>query len=179
MFCSGGCPCAVMEAEALRDAILLTSGKLDGRRGGPGYPLFQYRVVNVAIYEPLEKYDPETWRRGVYQQSARAIRDPLLGAFDCPESSQRAPRRESTTTALQSLALLNGPFITQQAEFFAERVRKQAGDSPPEQVRCAFQIAFGRDPTPPERTGALTLIKSGNLADLCRVLLNANEFLYY
>ena len=172
-------PLRRMEAEALRDAILLTSGKLDTRRGGPGYPLFQYRVVNVAIYEPLENYAPETWRRSVYQQSARAIRDPLLGAFDCPESSQRAPRRESTTTALQSLALLNGSFTTQQSHFFAERVRKQVGESPTEQVRYAFAIAFGRAPTPLERNGALTLVKSGSLEDLCRALLNANEFLYY
>ena len=63
--------------------------------GGPSFPLFKYRVVNVAIYEPLENYGPETWRRSVYQQAARGIRDDLLGAFDCPESSQRAPRREA------------------------------------------------------------------------------------
>jgi len=172
-------PLRRLEAEALRDAVLVTSGNLDRRRGGPGYPLFQYRVVNVAIYEPLDKYDPETWRRSVYQQSARAIRDPLLGAFDCPESSQRAPRRESATTALQSLTLLNGVFMTQQSGFFAGRIQKEAGESPPEQVKRAFQLAFGRNPTPQERDGALALIKGGSLNDLCRVLLNANEFLYY
>lgn len=172
-------PLRRMEAEALRDAILLTSGKLDRRRGGTGYPLFQYRIVNVAIYEPLEAYGPETWRRSVYQQSARAIRDPLLGAFDCPESSQRAPRRESTTTALQSLALLNGAFITQQSDFFANRIRTKAGTSPTAQVRSAFQLAFGRSPTPTEQSGALALLQSSNLSDLCRALLNANEFLYY
>ncbi|MDX1931983.1 MAG: DUF1553 domain-containing protein [Capsulimonadales bacterium] len=172
-------PLRRMEAEAVRDAILLASGKLDRRQGGPGYPLFRYRVVNVAIYEPLEEYGPETWRRSVYQQNARAIRDPLLGAFDCPESSQRAPRRESTTTALQSLALLNGTFVTQQAGFLAERVRREAGASPVVQAQKAFRRTFGRDPMPGERDGAIALIRAGNLPGLCRALLNANEFLYY
>lgn len=172
-------PLRRMEGEALRDAILATSGKLDRRMGGPGYPLFQYKVVNVALYDTLETYGPETWRRGVYQQAARAIRDPLLGAFDCPESSVRAPRRESTTTALQSLALLNGPFITQQAGFFAERVHREAGPNRTKQVQSAFTLAFGRTPTLTEQTAAVALVNAGGLPDLCRALLNANEFLYY
>lgn len=172
-------PLRRMEGEALRDAILATSGKLDRRMGGPGYPLFQYKVVNVAIYATLEDYGPTTWRRGVYQQAARAIRDLLLGAFDCPESSVRTPRRESTTTALQSLALLNGPFITQQAGFFAERVRRQASQDRAKQVESAFQLAFGRSPTPTEQSDAVALVKAVGLPDLCRVLFNANEFLYY
>ena len=96
-------PLRRMEAEAIRDAILQASGKLDRRMGGPSFALFKYRVVNVAIYEPLESYGSETWRRSVYQQPARAIHDEVLSAFDCPESSQRAPRRDATTTALQAL----------------------------------------------------------------------------
>ncbi len=172
-------PLRRMEAEALRDAILQTSGKLDRTMGGPGYRLFKYRVVNVAIYEPLEEFGPETWRRGVYQQSARAIRDDLLSAFDCPESSQRAPRRESTTTALQALSLLNGSFIQQQAGFFAERVRREAGEKPAAQADRAFRLAFGRSPRPAERQAALSLMRSDGLTALCRALLNANEFLYY
>src|SRR5205823_6903952 len=129
--------------EAIRDAILAVSGKLDRRMGGPGFALFRYRTVNVAIYEPLVEYGPETWRRSIYSQAARAIRDDLLGAFDCPESSQRAPRRESTTTPLQALTLLNGPFLVQQAEFFAARVRREARPGLTGQVERAFRLAFG------------------------------------
>jgi cell division protein FtsB/cytochrome c553 len=172
-------PLRRMEAEAIRDAILQTSGKLDRRMGGPSFALFNYRVVNVAIYEPLEHYGPETWRRSVYQQAARSIHDELLSAFDCPESSQRAPRRDSTTTALQALNLLNGPFMQQQAGFMAERVRKEAGPALTAQVEHAFQWAFGRSPNSDERQAARALVAAQGLPSLCRALMNANEFLYY
>ncbi len=172
-------PLRRMEAEAIRDAILQTSGKLDRRMGGPSFQLFQYNVVNVAIYTPLENYGPETWRRSVYQQAARSIHDELLSAFDCPESSQRAPRRDSTTTALQALSLLNGPFMQQQAAFMAARVRREAGTSLLKQTERAFVLAFGRPPDPDERQAAAALVKAQGLPSLCRVLMNTNEFLYY
>jgi hypothetical protein len=172
-------PLRRMEAETVRDAILATSGKLDRRMGGPSFRLFRYRVVNVAIYEPLEEHSPETWRRSVYRQPARAIRDDLLGSFDCPESAQRTPRRENTTTALQALSLLNGPFSVQQSGFFAERVRREAGERSEAQVARAYCLAFGRAPTGDEAAAALGLLSRRGLPALCRGLLNANEFLYY
>ena len=172
-------PLRRMEGEAVRDAVLAVSGKLDRKMGGPGYQLFKYRVVNVAIYEPLEEFGPDTWRRGVYRQAARAIRDDLLGSLDCPESSQRTPRRESTTTALQALSLLNGSFINQQAGFLAERIRKDAGEAPAAQVNRGFRLAFGRAPSAAEGAAGLELVRKHGLGALCRALLNANEFLYY
>jgi hypothetical protein len=172
-------PLQRMEAEAVRDAILQTSGKLDRTMGGPGFQLFSYRVVNVAIYGPRESFDSETFRRSVYQQAARSIHYDLLSTFDCPESSQRAPRRDSTTTALQALSLLNAPFITQQAGFFAGRVRATAGADPGRQVAAAFRLALGRAPRDAEKKPCAALIASDGLPALCRVLLNCNEFLYY
>src|SRR5207302_7764801 len=55
------------EAEAVRDAVLQVSGKLDRRMGGPSFPLYRYRIGNGAIHEPLEPPGPETWRGRVYQ----------------------------------------------------------------------------------------------------------------
>ncbi len=172
-------PLRRMEAEAVRDAILLTTGKLDRAMGGPGYALFTYNVVNVAIYGTREEQGPETWRRGVYQIPARGIRDDLLGNFDCPDSSERTPQRTNTTTALQALSLLNSRFISQQADLFAARVQHDVGANPPAQVRDAFQLAFGRTPTDAEVRDALPLLTGYGLPTLCRGLLNANEFLYY
>lgn len=172
-------PLRRMEAEAVRDSILQASGRLDRRMGGPGFRLFRYKVVNVAIYEPLEEQGPETWRRAIYQQHARAYQDTLLGALDCPESANRTPRRDSTTTALQALSLLNGRFVRQQSNLFADRVRREAGASPTAQVRHAFRIAFGRLPRPLEEKAAVALAGSDGLPALCRALLNANEFLYF
>lgn len=172
-------PLRRMEAEAIRDSILQTSGKLDRRMGGPSFQLYKYRVVNIAIFEPMEQYGPETWRRAVYQQAARGIHDELLSTFDCPESSQRAPKRDSTTTALQSLAMLNGPFMLQQAGFLAERVKAEAAPDPSAQIRRAFVLAFGRQPRADEAKGAALLVNDEGLPALCRALMNANEFLYY
>ncbi len=180
-------PLRRMEAEVVRDAVLSVSGKLDRRMGGGSYQLFKYRVVNVAIYETRDEFGPETWRRGVYRQNARAIRDDLLGTLDCPESSQRTPRRVSTTTALQALSLLNGSFMVQQAGFLAERVRNEAGSEPAAQAKQAFRLTFGREPRAEELVETVSLIRSEGLGDgktggllaLCRALLNANEFLYY
>lgn len=172
-------PLRRMEAEAVRDAILQTSGKLDRTMGGPGYALFTYNVVNVAIYGAREEQGPETWRRGVYQVPARGIRDDLLGNFDCPDSSERTPQRTSTTTALQALSLLNSRFISEQSDYFAARVQAQAGTDRRRQVQIAFQRAFGRNPSAVELSDALALMKAYGLPTLCRGLLNANEFLYY
>lgn len=172
-------PLRRMEAEAVRDSILQTSGKLDRRMGGAGFPLFKYTIVNIGIYEPLDEYKPETWRRAVYQQTVRAVQDDLLGSLDLPECSLRAPKRDNTTTALQALSLLNGNFLTQQAGFFAERVKQSAGTDANVQAAQAFRLAFGRTPNATETRGAVQLIRTYGLPALCRALLNANEFLYY
>jgi cytochrome c553 len=166
-----------LEAEAIRDSILAVSGKLDLRMGGPGFQLFKYRVVNVAIYETLEEPGPLTWRRAVYRQTARSIHDDLLGGFDEPESAQRFPRRDVTTTPLQALTMLNSPFVLRQAEFFAERVKHDAGDDAGVCVERAFLLAFGRSPRAEEREAAVEFARRDGLVALCRVMFNANEFL--
>jgi hypothetical protein len=172
-------PLRRLEAESLRDAMLAVSGNLDCKMGGLGFRLFRYRTQNVAIYEPLEKQGRETWRRAIYQQQARANREELMAAFDCPECAQRTPRRDVTTTPLQALSLLNGTFTAQQAGFMAARVEKVAGGQLQAQVRQAFRLAFDRAPTADEESAALGLVQRYGLAALCRALLNANEFLYY
>lgn len=172
-------PLRRMEAEALRDSVLATSGKLDRRMGGPGFRLFKYSEVNVAIYDPIQNAGPESWRRSVYRTAARAIRDDLLETFDCPECAQRAPRRETTTTALQALSLLNGPFVNEQAAYFAKRIRREAGPNAASQVERGFLIAFGRMPQPSERKASTHLIADRGLTMFCRALMNANEFLYF
>ena len=167
-------PLRRMEAEMIRDSMLLSSGKLDRRRFGPGYRLYDYRTVNIAIYEPKPKGGPDTWRRGIYHQNARAVRDSLLGAFDCPESSVRTARRDSTTTALQALALWNGEFTIEQAGFVAETAKRSK-----DPVAAAFQAILGRLPDPGERRQASAVTAKLGVESLCRALFNSNEFLYY
>ena len=89
------------------------------------------------------------------------------------------PREWLKKVALMNdVYLLNSPFVMQQAEFFAERVRKEAGADVEAQVSLAFRLAFGREPTSVERTAAARLIADHGTVVFCRALFNSNEFLY-
>jgi hypothetical protein len=166
-----------VEAEALRDAVLQVSGALDVRMGGPGYHLWDYSGY-VIVFKPKVKLGPEAFRRMVYQFKPRLQQDGTFGAFDCPDATAAAPRRATSTTALQALNLLNDPFVHDQAGRFAKRVEREAGGDVGAQVRRAFLLAFGRKPGPRELAGGVRLVRSRGLALLCRALFNGNEFVF-
>ena len=165
-------------AEELRDAILMTSGNLDRRMGGPGFRLYRYTVDNVATYYPLEDFSPDTYRRSVYHQHARSVRPELLGEFDCPDSSLPAPKRISTTSPLQALSLLNNAFSLDQAHALAERIRAEAGEDDDLRISTAWRLAFGRAPSPEEAARSGAFVTEHGLESLARAILNSNEFLY-
>jgi hypothetical protein len=166
-----------LEAEAIRDTLLQVSGALDRRMGGPGYHLWDYSGY-VIVFKPKAELGPEALRRMVYQFKPRLQQDGTFGAFDCPDATATAPRRNVSTTALQALNLLNDPFVHGQAGRFAERLRREAGESAEAQVHRAFRLAFGREPSVKEVEASLRLVKEHGLAVLCRVLFNANEFVF-
>jgi hypothetical protein len=167
-----------LEAEAIRDAILAVSGKLDLTAGGPGFDTFKPNDNYVRVYDPKEQFGPREWRRMVYQFKPRSQQDGTFGAFDCPDAGQAAPRRSTSTTPLQALNLINSPFAVEQAGYFAERVMRESGSEPASQVNRAFALAFGRNPNEAERGAAVALIRAHGLPALTRALLNANEFVY-
>ena len=170
-------PARRMEAEALRDAMLAVSGKLDRTMGGPGFDLFEANNNYVKVYNSRADFGPAEFRRMVYQSKPRTELDSTFGAFDCPDAGQVSPKRTSSTTPLQALNLLNSPFAVQQAQFFAERVEREAGQAKDSQVKRAFQLVFLREPTKEEMAASVTLVGSHGLPALCRALFNANEFL--
>jgi hypothetical protein len=166
-----------LEAEAIRDTILQASGALDRTAGGPGYHLWDYSGY-VIVFTPRADPGPETFRRMVYQFKPRLQQDPVFGAFDCPDATTAAPRRNVSTTPLQALNLLNGAFIAGQAERFAARLRQEAGSETERQVERAFLLALNRPPSPREAEAAVKLAHEHGLALLCRALFNANEFVF-
>jgi hypothetical protein len=171
-------PSRRLEAEPLRDSVLFATGTLDLRMGGPGYDVFEPNTNYVKVYAPKKSFGPAEWRRMVYQTKPRMRQDATFGEFDCPDSSQSMARRNVSTTALQALNLLNGPFMVQQASLFAERIEREAGSMPTDQVRRAFRLALGREPDADESVAASALVEAQGLLVFCRALLNANEFLY-
>jgi hypothetical protein len=167
-----------LEAEAIRDSVLAVSGALDLRMGGPGYDVFEPNTNYVKVYTPRQDFGPAQWRRMVYQHKPRMRQDATFGEFDCPDSSQAVARRNVSTTALQALNLLNGSFMVQQAEQFAARLPRDAGQEVDAQVQRAFWLALGRAADDQELRLARGLIADEGFVVFCRALLNANEFLY-
>lgn len=154
-----------LDAETLRDTVLAVSGKLNLARGGPGYRDFNYTEAYAPIYDYITPDKPELWRRSIYRFIVRTTPHQFMTTLDCPDPANFTPARAQTTTALQALTLSNNEFMLQQARHLAERAKT------PER---AFQLCFQRDATPDELVAA----KQIDLFSLCRMLLNANEFVY-
>ena len=154
-----------LDAETLRDTVLAVSGKLNLARGGPGYRDFNYTEAYAPIYDYITPDKPELWRRSIYRFVVRTTPHGFMTTLDCPDPANLTPVRAQTTTALQALTLSNNEFMLQQARHLADRAQT------PER---AFRLCFQRDPTPEELAAA----KKIDLYALCRMLLNANEFLY-
>jgi hypothetical protein len=108
----------------------------------------------------------------------------MLKAFDGPDMFNSCARRNTTTTPLQSLLLLNNEWSFARAKAFANRVHSEAQDDPG-RIQRAYRLAFARDPGNGELEAATSFLSHNNGAsprdawvDLCHVLLNANEFIY-
>jgi mono/diheme cytochrome c family protein len=167
-----------LEAEAVRDAVLAVSGKLNPQHGGSPFEDFVYIEKYAPVYQYIVADRPELWRRTVYRFAVRSVPNPWLEALDCPNPSIQTPARNRTTTALQALALLNNPFVLQQSRYFAERLRSEAPDRLPEQVRLAYRLAFAREASDQEAAEAIDFVASHDLTELCHLLFNASEFVY-
>ncbi len=166
-----------LEAEALRDSILSASGKLNFQMGGPGFDFFNQRG-GLSDYVPKETFEENGWRRMIYAHKVRMISVDIFGAFDCPDAGQMKPNRPRSITPVQSLSLLNSPFLNRQSTFFAERIRREAGEDKDEQINRAFTIAFARQASPAERNRLVALAEDHGLEQVCRVLFNSSEFAF-
>ncbi|MAW61850.1 MAG: hypothetical protein CMJ94_13615 [Planctomycetes bacterium] len=171
-----------LEAEAIRDSILAVSGALNPEMGGPGVrPWIHPDAIATGSTEKWPKGvvdGPATWRRTVYVFQRRSVLMPTLETFDLPNATQSCTRRNRTTTPTQALAMLNNPFMRQQAKLFAARLEREAGADRADQVQHAFALALGRPPSESELAQCLSFLTDETLADLCQVLFNLNEFLY-
>ena len=112
-----------LEAEAIRDAILTTSGQLNFKSGGPGFDFFRQRG-GLSGFTPHQTFSAEGWRRMVYAHKIRMQSVDVFGVFDCPDAGQMKPRRTQSITPVQSLGLLNSPFINRQERIIQESINE-------------------------------------------------------
>jgi len=130
-----------LESEQIRDAIFTACGDLKtDKQAGP----------SVVYGEPV---------RSIFTRIMRNNRDPLADVFDAPQWFSSASSRDVTTTPIQSLLLLNSPFMLKRGEALAARVVKEAPGDEAAQVRRLYQILFARLPSPTEAVRAATFLK--------------------
>jgi hypothetical protein len=170
-----------LDAEIVRDSILAASGGVNLTIGGP--PVFPpipkelLTEANHGIWKSQED-GPDVWRRSVYVYRKRGLAFPMFQVFDLPEQNVTSAARYVSTVPTQALTLLNDAFVLRQAQLFADRVKKEAGDDPARQIDLAYRIALTRPPSPAELALALDATTQQSLVDLTHVLLNVNEFIY-
>src|SRR5438876_1055261 len=170
-----------LDAEIVRDSILAASGGINLAVGGP--PIFPAlpKELLTSVSHGIWKNDadgPAVWRRSVYVYRRRGLAFPMFQVFDLPEQNVTAGARTVSTVPTQALTLLNDPFVLRQAQLFADRAKKEAGDDPASQIELAYRIALTRPPSETELTVALDAVKKHSLVDLTHVLMNLNEFVY-
>ena len=174
-----------LEGEAMRDAVLAVSGTLNPQMYGLPVPM-----VRTGDGEVNTPNDANGNRRSIYLQVRRSQPLTFLQLFDQPVIETNCTRREISTVASQALTLLNSDFMTKKADAFAERVLKEDAKDP---ATRALRLAFARLPTETEarlfakfldqqtQQHAKTQLAEARrraLADLCHMLLSANEFAY-
>ena len=178
-----------LSAEQLRDALLFVSGLLTSKTDGP--PIWPDLPPEILLTNPAFLDDnsektkgwypspkPEQYCRSLFLVQKRNTRVPLLESFDLPDNSTPCARREVSTVAPQALTLLNSPLAVEAARALAERVEHAAGMETADQIRRAFELTLQRQPDDFEAKACHQLLSERSLVELCRALLNLNEFAY-
>jgi hypothetical protein len=167
-----------LDAEEIRDSLLVVSGSLDPAPGGeqPFPPEMSWTFSqHVPFIGADDKFASN--KRSVYLMQQRIRKQPFLELFDGADSNAETGVRPVTTTALQALYAMNDPFFHAQAAALADRVTA-AAPSESERLRYAFRLVYGRVPAVDELTDMHQfLAEEQSWPALMRVLLASNEFL--
>jgi hypothetical protein len=181
-----------LDAEALRDALLAVSGRLDLSRPGP-HPFPPLKDWHWTQHNPFKEVYP-TPHRSVYLMTQRLQRHPFLALFDGPDSNASAEKRTSAIVPSQALYLVNSPEMRVVAESLADRLLAGGADDPA-RLELAYNLCYCRPPQPEEIARCeecLAALRNELFAStagegsidrlawtsLARTFLAANEFCY-
>jgi len=185
-------PARRMEAEAIRDSMLAASGRLDRTLFGPSVQPFRDKdYADRRLFAgPLDGKG----RRSLYIKNNLMEGPKFLEAFNFPGGKVTQGRRDVTNVPAQALAMLNDPFVLQQADVWAQRLVARSNESIGARVDEMFQTALNRSPADNERQRfertALELAElhqvptTNALAsqlvwrDLAHAMFNLKEFIY-
>jgi len=181
-----------LTAEQVRDSMLAVSGQLNLQTGGPSiYPEMPQAVLATSSKpnQAWGKSPPDQQnRRSVYIYLKRSLVEHVLSTFDAADTDNTCPVRFATTVPTQALTALNGDFTQKQAAALVQRLKDEAGNDPPAQVRRALWLVMQREPSDEDVNRGLNLIDTlvtqhgmhpdRALKAFCLMALNLNEFIY-
>jgi len=179
-------PVRRLQAEAIRDSILWVSGALDPKLYGPSIDTYYVHDTGKTKGDKPKGPLDGAGRRSVYLEIRRNVSNPFLEVFDAPKAATTRGERDVTNVPAQSLALMNGEFVIQQAAKWAAG----AAGNDAERMGAIFQRALGRAPTATERDRGETLLASLRAEhtgpepeklvwrDFAQAVFNLKEFLY-
>ena len=181
-------PVKRLEAEAIRDSVLAVSGRLDAKLYGASV------LPNLSEFmqgrgRPTSGPLDGDGRRSIYVSVRRNFLTPLFLAFDYPVPFNAIGRRTVSNVPAQALALMNNPFILQQAELWAKKTLAEPAKTSEGRISGLYESAFGRLPEPSETADALSFLNATlttpgspeelrSWSDLCHVLFNVKEFIF-
>ncbi len=178
-----------LDAESLRDTLLVIGGELDQAPQTQPYPFPDRKDWGFTQHHPF-KDDYQSNKRSVYLMTKRLTAKPYLQTFDGPDANVCTSSRDQSVTALQALYFVNDTFLNEQAQRFATRLQSAAESDEETLVRCFFQI-LSRPPLPSETqllhsylNDARKSLAGSNKAEtqawtsVVRCLLSLNEFFY-
>jgi hypothetical protein len=174
-----------LEGEAIRDAMLAVSGRLDPKQFGLPVPLHLTEFLEGRGRPSLNGPLDGDGRRSIYIAVRRNFLSPMMLAFDTPSPFSTVGRRTVSNVPAQALILMNDPFVHEQAGVWAKRVLAGPGDTEV-RIRCMYLRAFARPPTDDELRECAEFVerecKSGKAeaawTALAHVLFNVKEFIY-
>ena len=141
-----------LEAEEIRDSLLVASGNLEDKVGGPSvFPPIPANLGAAATQWKVSKDKKDQNRRSLYIFTRRSLPYPLLDTFDMATAQEAHSKRDVTTTPLQSLALFNSDIVFGWSQALAGRVINEAGNDESAQLDRLYEILFARKASATEK----------------------------
>jgi hypothetical protein len=200
-----------LPGEVIRDAMFAASDTLNFAAHGPGVmPPLPEELVRTLLKDQWHTSEREAdhYRRSIYLFARRNLRYPIFEAFDRPDANASCPQRNRSTTAPQSLLLLNSTFSLDAAQRLAGTVLRMHNAVDEQSIAAAFRRVLSRPPQHEELAllaefatrqaselqaesrsreqlalpfpcpAEIDPYAAAALTDLCLALFNSNEFIY-
>ncbi|MFT5466521.1 MAG: hypothetical protein ACI8UO_001621 [Verrucomicrobiales bacterium] len=180
-------PVRRLQAEAIRDAVLAVSGRLDPKQFGPAIPTHRTAFMTGRGARGSGPLDGDG-RRSVYGAVYRNFLSPLMLTFDVPGPFGPKGRRSISNVPAQALAMMNDPFVVEQSKLWAKSVLAAPEQTPEQRIAAMIETATSREATAQQLLIFKAFLEQqaadyGKLderawADVAHAIFNTKDFVY-